>query len=275
MRTVITLTTDFGYTDAYVAAMKGVILSLNPEAILVDLCHSIAPQNISQGAFVLSSAVKYFPSGTIHLIVVDPGVGTLRRAIILKSPDYFFIAPDNGVLSYVIKPSLTRSKLTSTKLRKLPAEFQAVAITNPKFWRYPVSNTFHGRDVMAPVAAYLSLGTPLEQFGEKVTSILILPFPQPQKELNGEIIGRVIHIDRFGNLITNVSRQDLPESKVAFEVAGKIVEGLSHSYAEGGELLAIIGSSGHLEFAWRDGSAADKLGIKIGDRIKIRLEWDT
>jgi hypothetical protein len=273
MRKVITLTTDFGYADAYVAAMKGVILSLNPEVTLVDLCHLIAPQNISQTAFVLSSAVKYFPPGTIHLIVVDPGVGTSRRTIILKTPEYFFIAPDNGVLSYVITPILIGDALTEPRLRKLPAGFQAVALTNPKFWRHPVSNTFHGRDIMAPVAAHLSLGIPLKEFGKRIASILALPFPQPRKEPSGEIVGQVIHIDRFGNLITNISQQDLPNVargfSLAFEIARRIIEGLSRSYAEGGELLAIIGSSGYLEIARRNGSAAEWLGIKIGDRIKI------
>lgn len=257
MNTVITLTTDFGTEDAYVGTMKGVILSINPKAILVDLCHQIEPQNIAQAAFVLGTAYPFFPQGTIHLVVVDPGVGSQRRAIILVTPSAYFVAPDNGVLSYVIEET--------------PA-FQAIALTNPRFWLSPVSSTFHGRDIFAPVAAHLSLGVPPEDFGEKVPSLLTFPIPRPQRGENGELVGHILHIDHFGNLITDIKRTDLPSGEISIEVAGRCIEGLSTSYSKGGELMAIIGSSQNLEIAAKDESAADLLGVRAGDEIRVKKE---
>lgn len=189
MNPVITLTTDFGMTDAYVGIMKGVILGINPEASIVDICHTIQPQNVTQAAFVLSTAFPYFPQGTIHLVVVDPGVGTKRRAVILITHQALFVAPDNGVLSYVIKEAEPR--------------FEAITISNPRFWRSPVSFTFHGRDILAPVAAHLSLGVPPREFGDVIHSLSVFPRPQPYQGAEGELVGHIIHIDRFGNLITN------------------------------------------------------------------------
>ncbi|HJX70178.1 MAG TPA: SAM-dependent chlorinase/fluorinase, partial [Dehalococcoidia bacterium] len=248
MGAIITLTTDFGTQDAYVAAMKGVILGINPGATLVDICHSIEPQNIAQAAFVIGTAYDYFPQDTIHVVIIDPGVGSQRRAIALKTPRAFFVAPDNGVLSYVIGAS--------------PEEPQAVALTNPKFWRHPVSSTFHGRDIFAPVAAHLSLGVPLEEFGEVIPSLFAFPMPHPRMGANGELIGHIIHIDHFGNLITNVKKEDLPSGKLCLEIAGQRIESLSTSYAAGDKLLAVLGSSGHLEIAAKNGSAAGLLGAK-------------
>jgi len=169
MKSIITLTTDFGLSDAYVAEMKGVILGINPDVRLVDITHSIEPQNILQAAFVLNTAYIYFPLGSIHLVIVDPGVGTKRKAIILKTEGFYFVAPDNGVLSHIIEVKGILGK------GKLPAGMEVFAISRSEYFRSPVSATFHGRDIFAPVAARLSLGEQPSDFGEKLGSIKVLP----------------------------------------------------------------------------------------------------
>ena len=271
MGAIITLTTDFGLTDAYVAAMKGVILGINPEAKLVDICHTIKPQNIAEAAFVLSTAYPFFPEGTIHVVVVDPGVGTERRAIILRTPTAFFAVPDNGVLSYIIQDYSTKSS-KSKQPRKLGPELEAVAITKPEFWRSPVSPTFHGRDIFAPVAARLSLGLPLKEFGETITSLTVLPLSQPYQETDGSLVGHILHIDSFGNLITDIKNGDLPREKqsITIEVGDRHITGLSRTYAEAKKLLALIGSSGYLEVSLKEGSASAFLKAKIGDEVRIK-----
>jgi S-adenosylmethionine hydrolase len=251
---IITLTTDLGLNDAYVAEMKGVILGINPEARLVDICHTIKPQNIAQAAFVLSRAYPFFPQGTIHVVVVDPGVGTRRRAIILGTNAATFVAPDNGALSYVIQQS---------------SAWEAVAITKPQLWRPTVSPTFHGRDIFAPVAAGLSLGLPLTDFGEMITSVTVLPLPQPYQAVDGSMVGHVIHIDSFGNLVTDINVDNLPKGKrmLTVEVGGQLISGLSRTYAEGKGVLALIGSDGYLEIAIKDGNASAALNAKVGDEV--------
>ena len=274
MSAIITLTTDLGLTDAYVAAMKGVILGINPEAKLVDICHSIKPQNIPQAAFVLGTAYKFFPQKTIHVVVVDPGVGTERRAIILRTPSADFVAPDNGVLSYVIQQSSTKpvEENASQHLTELEPELEVVALTEPRFWRSPVSPTFHGRDIFAPVAALLSLGFPPIDFGEAITSVTMLPLPRPYKALDGSLVGHILHIDSFGNLITNIKSDDLPQTKQAITimVGNQLVHGLSRTYAEGRGLLALIGSSGYLEVSLKGGNAGAFLDAKVGDEVRIK-----
>jgi len=273
MAPIITLTTDLGLTDAYVAAMKGVILGINPEAKLVDICHTIKPQNIPQAAFVLSQAYPFFPEGTIHVVVVDPGVGTRRRAIILKTKLASFIAPDNGVLSYVIQQSSAKPAGGDfSQQRELEPGLEAVAITKPRFWRPTVSPTFHGRDIFAPVAAWLSLGLPLTDFGEVITSVTMLPLPQPYQAADGSIVGHIIHIDSFGNLITDLRGDDLPQAKqgITIEVGNHLISGLSRTYADGSGLLALIGSDGYLEIALKDGNASALLDAEVGDEVKIR-----
>jgi S-adenosylmethionine hydrolase len=269
MSAIITLTTDFGLSDAYVAAMKGVILSINPEARLIDICHNIQPQNIRQAAFVLSTAYPFFPQRTIHVVVVDPGVGTERRAIILRTASADFVAPDNGVLSYVI-----RQPADKADRHQLGAGLEAVAITNPRFWRSPLSATFHGRDIFAPVAAHLSLGTPLKEFGETVASVTTLPLPQPRREPDGTLVGHVLHIDSFGNLISDIRGDDLaqPAEAVTVEVGGRLISGLSRTYAGGGGLLALIGSSGYLEVSLAGGNAASSLDAGVGDEVRVRQQ---
>ncbi len=283
MGAIITLTTDLGLSDAYVAAMKGVILSINPKAKLIDICHTIKPQNIPQAAFVLGTAYQFFPDKTIHVVVVDPGVGTERRAIILRTPSADFVAPDNGVLSYVLQ------QCKSVKRRLTPLDFltglinnlqqvelgpgmEAVTITKPQFWRSPVSPTFHGRDIFAPVAARLSLGFPPIDFGETITSVTMLSLPHPYQAPDGSLVGHILHIDSFGNLITNIKGDDLPQVKqaITIEVGNQLISGLSRTYAEGRGLLALIGSSGYLEISLKGGSACALLNAEVGNEVKMR-----
>ncbi len=267
MTAIITLTTDFGVTDAYVAAMKGVILGINPEARLVDICHTIRPHRILQAAFVLSTAYPFFPPGTTHLVVVDPGVGTERRALILKTPSASLVAPDNGVLTYIIEQFA--SPQTSNQL---PSELSAVAITNTKFWRSPVSPTFHGRDIFAPVAAWLSRGYPPTDFGEALTSVVKLPLAHPRHTKDGGLVGNIMHIDNFGNLITSIRSADLPLTThtITIEIKDRRIHGLSRTYAEGNDLLALLGSSGYLEIAVKEGNASTFLGATIGNDVTVK-----
>lgn len=277
MACVITLTTDFGSCDAYVASMKGAILSINPTAIIIDICHSIEPQNVLQAAFILSTAYRYFPKDTIHMAVVDPGVGSQRKAIILKTPSAFFLAPDNGVLSYII------DELCPTSIGALPSvsdqgtemklgtTFEAIAIANPAFWRQSVSPTFHGRDIFAPVAAHLSTGVPLSEFGENIDSIQVLPLTQPYYDAENVLIGHIIHIDHFGNLITNIRGYHLPNKEIIINVGDMSIYGLSYFYAQREGTVAIIGSNNYLEISLTNGNASELLGAETGDRVKIRL----
>jgi len=274
MSAIITLTTDLGLTDAYVAAMKGVIFGINPEAKLIDICHTIKPQNIPQAAFVLSTAYQFFPEKTIHLVVVDPGVGTERRAIILRTPSADFVAPDNGVLSYVLQQckSVKGRLINNRQQVELKPGMEAVTITKPQFWRSPVSPTFHGRDIFAPVAARLSLGFPPIDFGETITSVTMLPLPHPYQAPDGSLVGHILHIDSFGNLITNIKSDDLPQTKrtITIEVGNHLIAGLSRTYAQGRGLLALIGSSGYLEVSLKGGSACALLNAEVGNEVKMR-----
>ena len=270
MSSIITLTTDFGLADPYVGIMKGVMLGINPKAIIVDISHAIEPQNIHQAAFILNTACRYFPQGTIHLVVVDPGVGSGRRAVILKTASAYFVAPDNGVLSYIIAFSNSgQGGGAGLELTKLGPGFEAVAITNPRFWQHPPSSTFHGRDILAPVAAYLSLGVPVHEFGEPIQSLLAFSPPQPYFAADGALVGHIVHIDRFGDLITDIG-DDVVAKDVSIEVCGRLITGLSSCYAEGDELLALIGSSGNLEIAAKNRSAAEMLKAEVGDEVRIR-----
>ena len=281
MNAIITLTSDFGHVDAYVASMKGVMLGINPEAKLVDICHTIKPQNIAQAAFVLSTAYHYFPKKTIHLIVVDPGVGTERRAIILRTQQGSFVAPDNGVLSYVIQQSLIEPVKANGRLSikgglKPGSNMEVVHITNPRFWRSPVSPTFHGRDILAPVAAALSLGFPPIEFGEPQTSVEMLPMLYPEKRPDGSLVGHILHIDNFGNLITDIRGGDLPPAEQIgnIEVGNRLISGLVRTYAEGSGLIALIDSSGYLEVSLKGGNAASLLDAQVGDEVRLRRQLE-
>ena len=258
---VITLTTDFGLTDYFVGAMKGVILRINPNATLVDITHDIAPQNIEQGAFLFANAAKYFPANTVHVVVIDPGVGSARRAIAARESETLFVAPDNGVLSSVLRPSSS-----------------VVQLNKPAYWLPRVSNTFHGRDVFAPVGAHLARGVPLEELGDPIDDWIRLPRASALRA-GDEMVGRVVHIDRFGNLITNIGEDLLAamdRARIVVRIGGKTMRGMRQSYSDvaRGELVAFISSSWHLEVAMREGSAAQALGARIGDQVTIALDRD-
>ena len=273
MNPVITLTTYFGTDETYVAIMKGVILGINPEANIIDISHSIESQNVLQAAFLLNVAYRYFPDQTIHMAIVDPSVGSERQGIILKTSSAFFVAPDNGILSYIINgfspegSSLQYSQgLGEVKLKK---GLEAAAITDPRFWRHPVSSTFHGRDIFAPVAAGLSLGISLYEFGEKITSLHVVPIPKPSFDLQGNLVGHILYVDHFGNLITDIKGSDLPGKDAIIEVAGDRIQGISSYYAQSEGLMAILGSSGYLEISLKNGNACNFLGMGAGDEILV------
>ena len=275
MSRVVTLTTDFGISDGYVASMKGVILGINPQARIIDITHAIAPQSIREASFILHTSWRYFPEGTIHVIVVDPGVGSHRRAVILKTPTATFVTPDNGTLSYVLHELSSGKEALAIPISEqvarlaLPEGCEAVSITKEEYWHKPVSSTFHGRDIFAPVAAHLSLDISPKEFGEKVEGLNAFHVPVPFKDTTGHVVGQVIHVDRFGNLITNLRSKDIPAGGAAVEIKNQMITNTSSYYAQGKGLMALIGSSDYLELSLRDGSAAVFLGIGIGDTVKI------
>ena len=266
----ITLTTDFGTEDPYVGMMKGVILGINPRASIVDISHYVQPQSIVSGAFIIGVGHRFFPSGTVHIVVVDPGVGSSRKLLLLETPRATFLAPDNGVLSRVLGEGTREPGPTEAGRASLPTGYRAFSLTNPEFWLYPVSNTFHGRDIFAPVAAHLSLGVPPQRLGEEERDIAWLPHSEPRWE--GEVLeGRVVHVDHFGNLITDIAGGLLePWDGLEVEVAGQRITGLSRYYQERERLLAIVGSYGTLEVSIRDGSAGWELGLWAGEPVKVR-----
>ena len=269
-RRPITLTTDFGTQDPYVGVMKGVILGINPGATIVDITHEIQPQAISQGAFIVATSHRFFPKGTIHVAVVDPGVGTSRAAMLLVTGSAYYLAPDNGLLSFILREGSSREAGPADGCRvPVPPEYQAYHLTNPDLWVHPVSSTFHGRDVFAPVAAHLSLGLPVERVGQRVYNVVWLPLNEPRWE-SGRLVGEIVHIDRYGNLISNIPPSLLPEAAaVTIEVKGHAIAGISPSYEEGGWLLAVVGSHGTLEVSVRNGSAARRLQAAVGDVIRV------
>jgi S-adenosyl-L-methionine hydrolase (adenosine-forming) len=250
---IITLLTDFGTQDYFVGAMKGVIFTINPEAKIADITHEIPPQDVCAAAFTLVNYYKTFPPGTTHVCVVDPGVGSERRAILVETQNYYFVAPDNGLLSFVFDEE---------------QDFRVFELTNQEFFRHPVSQTFHGRDVFAPVAAHLSTGISVEEFGREINDFVRFEIAKPQKNSAGEIEGEIIHIDRFGNLITNLKGEDLPE-KFVIKITEKTITKHLKYYAEAetGEIFSILGSAGFLEIvAFRD-SAKAFLNVKLWDKV--------
>jgi S-adenosylmethionine hydrolase len=262
---VITLTTDFGLHNWFVGAMKGVMKSINPDVEIVDITHGVRPQNIFEAAFALGNSYTYFPSGTIHTVVVDPGVGSERHALILRTSRYYFVAPDNGVLSYAID---------SEKIEKI------LKIESEKYLLHPISSTFHGRDVFAPVSAYLSLGVDPEEFGPQLEKVVRLKPSLPGKLSDREIVGHVICVDPFGNLITDVTvpfLEELFESaktrRIRILIRDREIDRIRETYAHGNEneLLALIGSSGHMEFAINRGRASDALGMSEGGQFIVRI----
>lgn len=271
MGRIITLTTDFGLADPYVAAMKGVILGINPEATVVDVTHEVAPQRVVQAVYLTGCTWPHFPPGSIHLAVVDPGVGTGRRAIIVEGPRGLYVGPDNGVLSAAL-PEEARSMARGEgpAAIALPQGYRAFLIAEPRFLRQPVNDTFHGRDVFAPAAAHLSVGVPPGEFGEAVNSMVALPPIRAGRRADGALVGRVVHVDRFGNLMTDVRAEDLPGGGLRVEIGGQTVEGLARTYADAEGLVAMVGSSGYLEVAEPGGSAAASLSVCVGEAVVVQ-----
>jgi S-adenosylmethionine hydrolase len=267
---VITLTTDFGLADPYVASIKGVILSLNPKALIIDVSHAVRPQRIEQGAFLLQASLPYFPPGSIHVAVVDPGVGTERRAIALRTPSGTFVGPNNGILSPALPDDIRSGAGEASGRVRLPEAASGVALTYPTYHRQPVSDTFHGRDIFAPAAAHLSLDLPLSDLGEPVEEMIALAPFRARRESDGACKGRIVHIDVFGNLITDVRGEDLVSARLIVEVRGQQIPGLKHTYASGEGLTALVGSSGFLEIALSGGSAVAALGVDMGEPVIVR-----
>jgi S-adenosyl-L-methionine hydrolase (adenosine-forming) len=257
---IITLTTDFGAGSPYVAAMKGVILDINPEVGLVDVSHDVRPQDVRHGAVLLAEATPWFPPETIHVAVIDPGVGSDRKMIYARIGDQKYLAPDNGLLSLLAK-------------RSRPARI--VELTNAEYWLPEVSRTFHGRDILSPVAAQLSLGLEPERLGPVTDQLQMLDWPEPSRSAN-RIEGQVLWIDHFGNAITNITSGILPageSNRVRIQCAGREITGVVIAYGnrKQGELIALIGSSGYLELAVVNGSAGKMLRIESG--APVAVEW--
>jgi S-adenosylmethionine hydrolase len=266
MTNLITLTTDFGLTDGFVGVMKGVILSINPDAQCVDITHEVARQNIQQGALLLANSVPYFPLAAIHLCVVDPGVGSTRRPIAVQVGEAIFVGPDNGVLSLAIQVLLARAPAAK------PRGFH---LNDPRYWLPQVSNTFHGRDIFSPCAAHLSRGVPLDQVGAPLDDWITLAPPNPVRRKDGSLVGHVIYIDRYGNIVSDVGEEALREfgaSQISVEIAGREIHGLVRTYSdvEPAEFAALIGSPWKLEIVQREGNAAEALGVCVGDELFVR-----
>lgn len=259
-RPVITLMTDFGQDDIFVGVMKGVMAGIVPEAVVVDLTHAIPPFGIAQAAYQLGAAYPYFPKGTVHIAVVDPGVGSERRILAMESDGHLFVAPDNGILT-VVHDEKGHGAL--------------VAVTERRFFLPEISATFHGRDIFAPVGAHLARGAPLRNLGPAVDDMQRLDLPEPWLLSDGSLQGVVLWVDRFGNLITNISRAELqeyfPRGPVAIRLRRTVIHGLSQVYTNvaEGELVAMIGSFGTLEIAVRLGNAAERLGVGRGDDVLV------
>ena len=276
----IVLLTDFGLTDGYVGMMHGVILDINPDARIIDLTHGIGPQDIGHGAVALADAAPYFPTGSIFVAVVDPGVGTERDAILLETPDARLVAPGNGLLTLLCRRyDASFGDATVPGWALLPDGCRAWRLTNPEYWRHPVSATFHGRDVFAPAAAHLSLGTPADALGEPVDGIHSLALPVP-RAADGAMAGSVVYADAFGNLVTDITADLLAglgvsagDVSVTVNIAGRAIAGLSRAFHDPPDqgLRALLGSHGRLEVAVVDGSAAAALGVGPGERVGVRL----
>ncbi len=269
MSNIITLTTDFGYFDEYVGLMKGVILSHSPTLQIVDLTHAIPRHNIGHGAYVLHAASHFFPPETVHIIVVDPGVGSTRRIVLLEAKGQRYIGPDNGVFTlFIVNNECSRAFL----------------ITNETLFRKSVSNTFHGRDIMAPVAARICTGMPLQEVGPeiKISELKSVPLPSIHLLPAGKgLIGSVVSIDNFGNSTTNITREqcrdlfkDIPLNNISVTIKNHRIKGITTSYANvpQGSVLAIFGSREYLEIAINQGNAAHALQIQAGDNVELKVD---
>jgi S-adenosylmethionine hydrolase len=257
---VITLLTDFGLKDGYVGVMKGVIWVISPQAQIVDITHQIQPQNVLEGALALGRVASFFPPWTIHVGVVDPGVGTHRRPIAAQLGEQFFVGPDNGLCTVLVEQARLEKK-----------KIQFVHLDRPEYWLPEVSNVFHGRDIFAPAAAHLSNGKLIHEIGTPIDDPILLKIPSPEQSGSGWK-GQVIIVDNFGNLSTNLTRAHLSGlDEVSVKIAGFEIHGLRKTFgdAQPGELVALIGEANDLSIVVVNGSAADRLGIGIGEAVEI------
>jgi len=261
MASFITLMTDFGIKDGNVGVMKGVIWSIAPQAQITDLSHTIGPQNIREAALILARSAPYFPPGTIHVVVVDPGVGTDRRHIAARLGSQYFVCPDNGVLTLLLERA---------EAEGWPEEI--VHTNKPEYWLAEVSHVFHGRDVFSPVAAHLANGVPLRELGTPIHDPVRLSLAQPQHTPSGWR-GEVIHIDHFGNISTNIRKEHLgePPADIEMRLCGVNIYGMVRTFGERpvGELVALYGSTGNLIVSVVNGNAAQRLNAKVGDLVEV------
>ncbi len=255
-RPIITLTTDFGYEDPFAGVMKGVILKINPRAGIVDITHGIRPHDIREAAYTIGTNYRYFPDDTIHVVVVDPGVGSNRRPIMVLTEHHYFIGPDNGVFTHICNASHDI--------------LEVIHITADHYFLSSHSPTFHGRDVFAPIAAYLSRGVGMLKFGEPITDYQKIDLPVPSVTPDGVLQGEVIHIDRFGNAITNITKADIGMTGRLKAMFGEIEVPLKKFYSDApdGSLCCLLNSSDHLELFIDRGSAASKYNISPGDQVR-------
>jgi S-adenosyl-L-methionine hydrolase (adenosine-forming) len=264
--TIITLLTDFGLSDPYVGIMKGIISGIAPNARTIDLTHLIPPQNIRAGALALDRAYQYFPEGTIHLAVIDPGVESNRQTIVMRSGHYLFIGPDNGIFTFIIKRAKESQKPVKTFL-----------LENPRYRLEPVSPVFHGRELLAPAAAYLAAGAALENFGKEITNPVVLSIPVPEPNMRGWS-GEIWAVDHFGSLETNFESNLLvgcDPKKIKIKAAGKIIERWVNTFSEGkpGELIVLVDSTGRLVISVVNGSAAHMIGAGVGTPVELILNY--
>jgi S-adenosylmethionine hydrolase len=260
-RRIITLTTDFGLSDHFVGVMKGVILGIQPTAQLIDISHGVQPYDIADGAFTIAQAYRYFPKKTVHVVVVDPGVGSARRPLLAETAGQYFVAPDNGVLSMVF------AREPAVRVRH---------ITNERYFLHPVSRTFHGRDVFSPVAGHLATGVTPAQFGRRIEDYLRATFDQPKHTGKHTWTGAILKSDHFGNLATNFHVDQFPSVRThafALKVGLQVITRLALTFSDcdAGELFIVVGSSGYLEVARSQGSAAQALGCGAGSPVELTI----
>lgn len=262
MRQIVSLTTDFGQQNGFVGVMKGVIWGIAPETHIADITHQIPPQNVRLGAYALWRVIPFFPPGSVHIAVVDPGVGTQRRPIGLKIGDQYFIVPDNGLITPMLEDG-----------ERAGDDIQIVHLNNPKYWLPEVSRTFHGRDIFAPTGAYLAHGVPLQELGDLIDDPIRIDFPQAKKTDHGWE-AHITIIDVFGNLTTDLPAKYIADAdKVTFQFKDNTIHGLVESYGhrEPGELIALVDSENYIEISVVNGSAAKKTGANIGDIVEVHL----
>ena len=261
--TIITLTTDFGDKDGFVGTMKGVIWGIFPEAQIADITHAISPQNVLEGAYALWRAYSYFPAGTVHIAVIDPGVGSNRRPIAAKVGTHYFVGPDNGLFTLMYEDT-----------QKGGWSIEIVELVNKQYWLQNISHTFHGRDIFAPVAAHLARGAPFLELGVPIQDPIQIPLPKPEKTTKGWR-AQIVAIDHFGNCTTNLPAQVVTgRGEITIHLLGHTIDGIVPYYGRKntGELIALVDSENYIEIAIVNGNASDSLGVKVGDILDVLVE---